>query len=132
MPRGAALRERATPRSSTSRGIAPTPHLQPTWSHRSSRMPSVFTTCWETYGSGWRIGMVPTMLRTQLTPRGLEPASFEWGAGARGTTARRSPALRAAATTAPAVVPPATVSGAPPIDAGAHYRCDHGMGGTGI
>jgi hypothetical protein len=104
------------PRSSTSRGITPTPHLQLTWSRRSSRMPSVFTTCWETYGSGSQIGMVRTMLQIRLTPRALESGGFEWGAEAPGTTAHRLPALRAAAPTAAAAVPPATVSGAPPIE----------------
>src|SRR5580692_11580432 len=116
MRRGAAQRERAMPQSSTSRGITPTPHLQLTWSRRSSRMPSVFTTCWETYGSGWQIGMVRTLLQMRLTPRALEPDSFEWGAEAPGTTAHRLPALPAAATTAAAAVRPATVSGAPPIE----------------
>ena len=83
---------------------------------RSSRMPSVFTTCWETYGSGSQIGMVRTMLQIRLTPRALESGGFEWGAEAPGTTAHRLPALRAAAPTAAAAVPPATVSGAPPIE----------------
>jgi hypothetical protein len=112
----AKMREHAMLRSRISRGITPTPHLQPTLSRRSSRMRSVCTTCWVTYGSGCRIGMVRTMLRRRLIPRGLELVSFEWGAGAPGTTARRLPAFRAAATTAPAVVPPATVSDAPPIE----------------
>src|ERR1700677_3912538 len=124
MRRGAAQRERAMPRSSTSRGTTPTPHLQLTWSRRSRRMPSVFTTCWETCGSGWQIGMVRTLLQMRLTPRALESDGFEWGAEAPGTTAHRLPALQAAATTAAAAVPPATVSGAPPIepflDGGAH------------
>src|SRR3984885_5610400 len=104
------------PRASTSRGITPTPHRQLTWSRRSSRMPSVFTTCWETYGSGWQIGMVRTLLQMPLTPRALESGGFEWGAEDPGTTAHRLPALRAAATTAAAAVPPATDSGAPPIE----------------
>ena len=111
------------PRSSTSRGITPTPHRQLTWSRRSSRMPSVFTTCWETYGSGWQIGMVRTLLQMPLTPRALESGGFEWGAEDPGTTAHRLPALRAAATTAAAAVPPATDSGAPPIESFSRWRC---------
>src|ERR1700722_3004402 len=116
MRRGAAQRERAMPRSSTSRGITPTPHRQLTWSRRSSRMTSVFTTCWETYGSGWQIGMVRTLLQMRLIPRALESGAFAWGAEALGTTAHRLPALRAEATTAAAAVLPATVFGAPPIE----------------
>jgi hypothetical protein len=83
---------------------------------RSSRMPSAFTTCWETYGSGSQIGMVRTMLQIRLTSRALESGGFEGAAEAPGTTAHRLPALRAAAPTAAAAVPPATVSGAPPIE----------------
>jgi hypothetical protein len=60
--------------------------------------------------------MVRTLLQMRLTPRALEPDSFEWGVEAPGTTAHRLPALQAAATTAAAAVPPATVSGAPPIE----------------
>ena len=131
-PEAAPARERAMPRSRISRGITPTPHLQPTLSRRSSRMPSAFTTSWETYGSGWRIGMVHTLLPMRLTHGALKPGSFEWGAEALGTTAHRLPALRAEATTAAAVVPPATVSGAPPIepfrDGGAYGQGEGSVG----
>jgi len=75
--RGVALREPVMPRSTTSRGTRPTPHLQPTWWRRSNRMPSAFTTCWETYGSGWRIGMVLTTRQTRLIRTDREVGSFE-------------------------------------------------------
>src|ERR1700722_853861 len=99
-------------------------------------MPSVFTTCWETYGNGWQIGMVRTLLQMRLIPRALKSDGFEWGAEAPGTTAHRLPALRAAATTAAAAVPPVTVSGAPPIepfrDGGAHLSWFVGGGKLGM
>jgi hypothetical protein len=124
MRRGAAQRERAMPQSSTSRGITPMPHLQLTWSRRSSRMPSVVTARWETYGSGWQIGIVLTLLQMGLTPRALESDGFEWGRGGSWYDSAQIARASSRGNNGGGAVPPATVSGAPPIepfrDGGAH------------